>query len=468
MSTMPKCVALAVCVLLSSAKGQPVTSPPAARDILPAITAESCRAIDAKLASFGTRHTLSDTKSDTRGVGAARRWIKAELESYNKDGGRLEVSFEEFVAPKGKRIPEPTPVANVIAVLPGTMPEAAGRRYYVMGHYDSMPSPRYNSETDDSGWVPDFDTEAPGANDDGSGTTAVMEIARALAHHPLESTVVFLCTVGEEQGLVGATYHAKHAQAIHEDIRAVLNNDIIGDPLGPDGDPSRATPGLVRVFSEALPRNPSAERYADIRKLASESDSPSRELTRYIVDVAAKEKTAVQPMLVFRQDRLMRGGDHAPFNDAGFAAIRFCEVSENYKHEHQTPRVEVVDGKPVQYGDLLEFVDFEYVANVTKLNAATLINLANAPSSPAKVRIVTAKLETLTQLRWEKSPEPDVAGYEVVWRDTTAASWQHVRDVGMATEVTLDENKDNVFFGVRAYDKDGYRSPATFAGTAKE
>jgi Zn-dependent M28 family amino/carboxypeptidase len=442
--------------------------PPAAKDVLPAISAEVCRGIDEKLASFGTRHTLSDTASETRGVGAARRWIKSELESFNKDGGKLEVSFEEFIAPKGKRIPEPTPTANVIAILPGTMPEAAGRRYYVMGHYDSMPSPRYNPETEDSGWVPDYNTDAPGANDDGSGTTAVIAIARAMAKHPLEATVVFICTVGEEQGLIGATYHASKAKGDKEDIRAVLNNDIIGDSLGPGGDKARATPGLVRVFSEALPKNPSAEKLAQIRSLASESDSPSRELARYIVEVAAKEKTAVQPMLVYRQDRFLRGGDHIPFNEAGFPAIRFCEVSENYKHQHQTPRVETVDGKPVQYGDLLEFVDFEYLANVAKLNAATLVNLANAPSTPGKVRIVTAKLETLTQIRWEKSPEPDVAGYEVVWRDTTSPKWEHVKDVGLATEITLDENKDNLFFGVRAYDKDGYRSPVGFAGAAKE
>jgi hypothetical protein len=455
----------AATAIVSAQTGGP---PPTAKDVLPAITADNCRKTDEKLVSFGTRHSLSDDKSESKGVGAARQWMKSELESFNKGGGKLEVSFEEFIAPKGKRIPEPTPTANVIAILPGTMPEAAGRRYYVMGHYDSMPSPRYNKETEDSGWVPDFNTDAPGANDDGSGTTAVIEIARALAKHPLESTVVFICTMGEEQGLIGATYHAKKAQGENEDIRAVLNNDIIGDSLGPGGDKSRATPGLVRVFSEALPKNPSAEKLSQIRSLASESDSPSRELARYIVEVAAKEKTAVQPMLVFRQDRFLRGGDHIPFNDAGFPAIRFTEVSENYKHQHQTPRKEMVDGKEVQYGDLLEFVDFDYLANVAKLNAATLINLANAPSTPTKVRVVTAKLETLTQLRWEKSPESDVAGYEIVWRDTTAPNWQHVKDVGLQTDVTLDKNKDNLFFGVRAYDKDGYRSPVGFAGAARE
>jgi len=463
----------AILVLLA-AWAQPLPGTPTpAKQILPTISATNLRGYDEKLVSFGTRHTLSDPKSETHGVGAARLWIKSQLESFNKDAGqgagKLEVSFEEFTAPKGRRIAEPTATANVMAILPGTMPEAAGRRYYVMGHYDSMPSPHFNPETKDAGFVNDPETDAPGANDDASGTIAVMEIARAMAHHPCEATIVFLCTVGEEQGLIGAEYHAKKSASEHEDVRAVLNNDIIGDSMGPMSDPSRATPGLVRVFSEGLPRLLPAEQLAKMRLLSSESDSPSRELARYIVDVAHKEGTAVQPMLVFRQDRFLRGGDHEPFNESGFAAIRFTEVSENYNHQHQTPRTEPgPDGKPIEYGDLIKFVDFDYVANVARLNAATLINLANAPSSPTNVRIVTAKLETTTTLRWEKSPEPDVAGYEVVWRDTTSPTWQHAKDVKDTTEVTLDENKDNLFFGVRAYDKDGYRSPVSFAGADKK
>jgi hypothetical protein len=192
-------------------------------------------------------------------------------------------------------------------------------------------------------------------------------------------------------------------------------------------------------------------------------------LARYIVDVAKQHRTVVQPMLVFRQDRFMRGGDHIPFNEAGFPAIRFCEVHEDYRHQHQTPRVETgPDGKPVQYGDLPESVDFEYLANVTKLNAAVLVNLANAPSTPGRVRIVTAKLDITTTLRWDKSPEPDTAGYELVWRETTSPVWQHSRDVGDATEVTVAESKDNFFFGVRAYDEHGFKSPVAFAGAAKE
>lgn len=444
-----------------AAVGQPVGPRPQVQEVLAEVSPDMLREVNHGLVGFGTRHSLSDTGSETRGIGAARRWMKARLESCNapREGGgagRLQVSLEEFTAPKSVRIPEPTPMANVVAVLPGTLtPE---RVYYVVGHYDSMPSN-----------VMDPLTEAPGANDDGSGTAAVMELARVLAHRPLESTVVFLCTVAEEQGLVGARYHAEQAAARNADIRAVLNNDIVGDPWGPNGDRSQATPTLIRVLSEGLPRNPSTEQLAQIRLVSGEGDSPSRQLARFVVEVARAEKTVVQPMLVFRQDRFMRGGDHIPFNDKGYAAIRFCEVHEDYRHQHQTPRIEPgPEGEPVQYGDFPDSVDFDYLANVTRLNGAVLMHLANAPSSPRNVRVVTAKLDVTTTLRWEKSPEPDVAGYEVVWRETTSPAWQHSRDVGEAAEVTLSESKDNFFFGVRAYDKDGYRSPATFAGASRE
>jgi hypothetical protein len=435
-------------------------SPPTAKDAMSRIDVEYVKSNNYKLASFGTRHSLSDATHPTRGIGAARNWIKAEFESYNAAGGGeglLEVMFEEFEPPVTGRVSKPTKFVNVVAVLPGTMPEAAGRRYYVVGHYDSMP-------TD----VMDPNSDAPGANDDASGTTAVMAIARAMAKTPCESTIVFLCTAGEEQSLIGAKYHADQAAARKEDIRAVLSNDIVGDSMGPGGDPAKATPTLIRVFSESIPRNPSAERLQSIRTLAAESDSASRQLARYIAEVAEWEKTAVKPMMVFRQDRFLRGGDHSAFNDAGFAAVRFTEVHEDYRHQHQTPRIEIVDGKEVQFGDLPEFVDHVYLANVAKLNAAALVHLANAPSVPGRVRVITAKLEYWTTLRWERSPEPDVAGYEVVWRETTSPVWQFSKDVGNVTEATIEESKDNYFFGVRAYDRDGYRSPVGFAGAARE
>jgi Zn-dependent M28 family amino/carboxypeptidase len=460
MPARPVC-ALALLAAAATAIAQPAGTPhPHAAPILEAISPASLKEINERLAGFGTRHSLSDTESDTRGIGAARRWMKSHLDSFNqpRNGapGKLQVSFEEFTAPKGVRIPQPTPMANVVAILPGT--RTSERLYYVVGHYDSMPTNVMDSLSD-----------APGANDDASGTAAVMELARVLAHRPLESTVVFLCTVAEEQGLVGARFHAEQAAAKKADIRAVLNNDIVGDPWGPNGDRDQATPTLIRVLSEGLPRNPTAEQLAQIRLVSGESDSASRQLARYIVDVARREQTTVQPMLVYRQDRFMRGGDHIPFNDNGYAAIRFCEVHEDYRHQHQTPRLETQpDGTTVQYGDFPDSVDFDYLADVTRLNAAVLVHLANAPSSPRNVRVVTARLDVTTTLRWEKSPESDTAGYEVVWRDTTSPVWQHALDVGDATEAALSQSKDNFFFGVRAYDKDGYRSPVTFAGAARE
>lgn len=442
------------------------TRPPATPvpGILARVTPQRVHADVSTLAGFGTRHTLSQTDSATRGIGAARTWLKAEFERANLPSaselspGRLDVRFEEFEVPPGTRVPNGGTLVNVVAVLPGTMPEAQARRYYVVGHYDSMPSD-----------VMDPNTDAPGANDDASGTSVVLECARVLAREQFDATIVFLCTAGEEQGLLGAKFHADAAKARGERILGVLSNDIVGDPWGPGGDKARSTPTIIRVFSEGLPRNASQEDLARIRSLAAETDSASRQLARFVAEIAKREHTVIQPMLVFRQDRFLRGGDHSSFNEAGFAAVRFTEVHEDYRHQHQTPRVEKgPDGVEIRYGDLPEHVDAEYLANVARLNAAALVHLANAPAPPDRVRVLTAKLEYTTTLRWNPCTEPDVAGYEVVWRETTAADWQHARDVGNVTEATIDESKDNVFFGVRAYDRDGYKSPVAFAGAARE
>jgi hypothetical protein len=458
---MPALHVLAAAVLATAQlQPDPGARPmPTTADITAQISPDNIRRIVDTLAGFGTRHTLSETESEKRGIGAARRWIRSELERYSAEGGgHLQVYFEEFDAPPMPRIPDGHRLVNVVAVLPGTMPEAAERRYYVVGHYDSIPSNNL-----------DFRSDAPGANDDASGTAAVMEIARVLAGRPLESTLVFLCTAGEEQGLVGARYHADQAAARGERIMGVLSNDIIGDPSGPGGDPARAERQRVRVFSEGVPRNPSAQQLATIRSLAAESDSPSRQLARFIAEVAEHEKLPVKPMLVFRHDRFLRGGDHTTFNEVGFPAVRFTEVYEDYRRQHQNVRTEVgEDGEQMLIGDLPEFVDAAYVADVTRLNAAAIVHLANAPSPPGHARIITARLSYDTTLRWERSPEPDVAGYEIVWRATTAPVWEHVKDVGDVMEATIDESKDNVFFGVRAYDRDGYRSPVAFAGAGRE
>ena len=418
------------------------------------IDRERLRADVDRLAAFGTRHTLAETESDERGIGAARRWIHAELEraAAGREDGAMRVAFDRHVQPPDeRRITREVEIVNVVAELPGaTTPE---RRHYVIAHYDSRASDPLDAESD-----------APGANDDASGTALVLELARAMAGERLDSTVVFMATAGEEQGLFGARLHAAAQAAAGGDVRAVLSNDVVGDPTSPLGPPH---PGTVRVFSQSLPEELDPDEYRRLRALAAEAESPSRELARYVAWVAdwhGVRALPVQPMLVLRRDRFLRGGDHTAFADAGFPAVRFTEVDEDYTRQHQDVREE----GGVSYGDLPRHVDAEYLAGVARLNAAALAHLANAPAAPGDVRILTAELSSTTTLRWSPAPDPDLAGYEVVWRPTTSARWERVRDVGDVTEATLPINKDNVFFGVRAYDRDGYRSPVAFAGAARE
>lgn len=428
-----------VIVLFTSlALAQPRYAPLAAE-----VSAERVGATVHALAGFGTRHTLSDAASTTRGVGAARGWIKAQLDGM---GPNMEVRLEEFEAPKLPRIPDGATLVNVIGVVRGTAtPE---EMVYVLAHYDSICAD-----------VMDAKSDAPGANDNASGVAAALEVARAVAAHPLRSTLVVVLTAGEEQGLVGAKYRADRAVADREMVRGVLNNDIIGDPTGPRGGSTRH---LIRVLSEGLPRSVSAERLAAIRLVSGESDGGSRQLARFIGYVAREEGTSVQPLLVFRPDRFLRGGDHQAFLDSGFAAVRFAEVDEDYSRQHAN--VSERDGKA--YGDVPEFVDFEYVADVARLNLVTAAWLADAPRVPTNARVVTAKLTVDTTIRWEKVA--GAKGYEVVWRETTAPDWEESEDAGDATEITLAMNKDNFFFGVRAYGEDGLRSPVAFCGAAKE
>lgn len=418
--------------------------------ILEAVSPESLENLVEGLASFGTRHTLSDTESETRGIGAARRWIHEKMRGY-AGGTLLEASFDRHtLPPDGRRIPRTTEIVNVVATLPGTMEEARDRRYYVIGHYDSRASD-----------VMDAEIDAPGANDDASGVALLMELARVMSQQTFDSTLVFMATAGEEQGLYGAALHAEAAREQGVDLRAVLSNDVVGDPSNPLGEPA---PFKVRVFSQALPEDPTPEEYRRIRALGMETDSPSRQLARFVHQVASWEGLAVQPLLVFRNDRFLRGGDQSAFTRQGFPAVRFTEVYEGYTRQHQDVRTE----EGVDYGDLAKHVDPEYLAGVTRLNGAVLAHLANAPSAPADARIVIAELTNETTLRWSASPEPDVRSYEVVWRKTMSPLWEHAKDVGNVTEITLPISKDNHFFGVRAYDRHGYRSPVSFAQAARE
>jgi hypothetical protein len=401
-----------------------------------------------KLVSFYTRHTLSSDipASSGKGASAAAEWIKSEFERYSKDcGGCLEVKTDEFIQEPAPRIPKPTKITNVYAVLRGTDAANAGRIVLVSGHYDSR-----NSETNDA------TGQSPGANDDASGTAVSMECARVMSKHKFPATIIFLTVAGEEQGLNGSAHFAKMAKAQGWNIEAVLNNDIVGGDRTP-GDASQS-PHEVRVFSEGLPATADEKQMKTIRALGGESDSPSRELARYIALTSPQYLAAnvFQPLVIFRPDRFLRGGDQTSFNQQGYAAVRFTEYRENYSHQHQNVRTE----NGIEYGDLPKFVDYSYVANVARVNAAVLASLASAPAPPGNVRVLTRELQNDSTLVWEASPGGLATGYEVVWRDTAAPQWQHAQAVGNATKATLPISKDNVIFAVQAVDAKGHRSLA--------
>lgn len=405
------------------------------------ISAEKIRANIDQLVKFGTRSTLSAQDpasiSAGRGIGAAKEWIKAEFERYSKDcAGCLDVKLDSFTEGPADRIPKPTQITNVYAVLKGSDPEATKRIVLVTGHYDSR-----NSENDN------IKDDAPGANDDASGTSVSLECARVLSKLKFPGTIIFLTVAGEEQGLNGSKHFAQMAKQQGWDIEAVLNNDIVGGNKGPGQDPF-----VVRVFSEGVPVSADEKQLRQIRNLGGENDSSSRELARYIAETGAGYDGGVKPLLVFRLDRYLRGGDHYSFNQQGFAAVRFTEYREDFTRQHQTIRTE----NGIEYGDVPKHVDFDYVANVARLNAATLASLASAPAPPANVKLVTANLVNDSTLKWE--PSHGATSYEVVWRATSDPEWEHVQNVGNITKTTLQISKDNVIFGVRAVDNDGHRS----------
>ena len=405
------------------------------------VSAERLQQTVDKLVSFGTRSTLSAQDEDSikagKGIGAAREWIKAEFERYSKEcGGCLEVKTDSFLEQPADRIPKPTQITNVYAVLRGTDPKQAERIVLVTGHYDSRNSDNANA-TD----------PAPGANDDGSGTAVSLECARVLSRMKFPATIIFLTVAGEEQGLNGSKHFAEMAKQQGWKLEAVLNNDIVGGDRSPQQDVS-----VVRVFSEGVPAAASEAEIRRIRALGGESDSPSRELARYVAEVGRTYLGSVKPLLVFRLDRFLRGGDHYSFNQQGFAGVRFTEFREDYNHQHQNVRTE----NGIEYGDLPKFVNFDYVAEVVRLNAATLASLASGPAPPAKVKMLTKELENDTHLTWEASAE--AASYEVVWRATSSPDWEHVQTVTGATSAVLKVSKDNVIFGLRAVDSKGHRS----------
>jgi len=430
---------LCLCVFASNSFAQKKEKPNAEIvKITREISAKNIETTIRKLASFGTRNTLSEQDNPVRGIGAARDYLYGEfLKISQACGNCLTVEKQTFVQQptENRRVLQPTILTNVVATLNGaTNPD---RVYVVSGHYDSM----CNLEPKDA------TCDAPGANDDASGVAAALEMARVMSKRKFDATIVFMAVAGEEQGLLGATYFAEQAKQKKMDIEAMFTNDIIGGVTSYKNAPDRQS---VRVFAEGVPSNESDAEATQRRSVGGENDSASRQLGRFIKEVADVYSPLFRVQLMYRRDRYLRGGDHIPFLERGFSAVRFTEPHEDYTHQHQS--VKIVNGK--QYGDLPEFVDFGYVANVTRINA---------PSRPKNVGINTARLTNDTDLKWDANKDADLAGYEVVWRNTTAPFWTNSKFVGKVTNYTAKEmSKDNYFFGVRAVDKAGNKSPVSF------
>jgi hypothetical protein len=427
-----------------------ISPPPLQPDIVKLVGDISATRIEAyvrKLASFGTRNTLSAADDDKRGIGAARRWIKAELDRCNQENGRpMTVAFDEFLAPVSARIPKPTPVVNVVATLPGRDGASQDRIYVVSGHYDSM-----------SGNVLDTNADAPGANDDASGTAVSIELACVMSRYRFDATLVFMAVAGEEQGLVGAAHWARTARAKNLNIAGMITNDIVGNTRGMNGE--RIT-NRLRLFADGIPaKKEQADEVLALLRTGGENDTPARQLARHIKAHAERYVPDFTVQIIYRRDRYLRGGDHIAFLDNGYAAVRFTEPIEHFTRQHQNVRVE--DG--VQYGDLPDFVDYDFTTKVARVNAAALAALALAPAAPADVELENLKLENDTTLRWKANGDADIAGYRIVWRDTTSPAWQWSKDVGSATRETIvGVSKDNVIFGVQAIDKAGNASVVSY------
>ncbi len=412
---------------------------PAITAALARVSAAQLRATDERLVGFGTRSTFSEKAGPKRGVFAARDYLAGRFREIARGtNGRMTVSLDTYTQPASpqQRIPREVVISSVIATLKGDEPST--RTYVMSSHYDSR-------NTDNNDGVHD----APGADDNGSAVSQAVEAARVLASVPLHATVVFACFDAEEQGLFGSAHYAKTLKDANVDVEGNLNSDIIGASVGDDG---VKRDDYVRIFSESLPPGTNVSR---VNVIGGENDSPARELARFAKETGDAYGTGLHGVLIYRADRFLRGGDQESFSAQSFPAIRFVEPVENFDHQHQNVRVE--NGK--QYGDLLQYVDFDYLAKVTRYNVAALATLALAPATP-KVTIDTKALTNDSTLNWARVP--GAVRYEVLRRATTDPTWTNVQDVGDVTTATLKFSKDNWLFGVRAVDAQGHRSPAGY------
>jgi hypothetical protein len=432
-------------ITINTTFGQVAIYDPEIKKMVSEVSSENMEATVKKLVSFGTRHTLSDTKSSTRGIGAAQRWVKSEFDNYAKaSNGRLTSEIDYFtIKADGRRIKNDSQLGNVMATLKGT--DATDDRVLIIsGHLDSR-------ATD----VMDSTIDAPGANDDGSGVAAMMELAKIMCKREFPFTIIFVAVVGEEQGLYGAKYLADKAKNQNWNVIAMINNDMIGNSLS-SGTQLRDNT-QVRVFSETIPYL-ETEAEAKIRKSTNrDNDSPSRQLARYIKTVTNQYVEQLDIKLVYRNDRFLRGGDHTPFSQNGFTAIRYCEMNENFDHQHQTVRKE----NNIQYGDLPEFMDFEYMKKVACSNLATLSNLAWSPKAPKNVGIEVKEVTNFSVLNWNKPDGKPIYGYNILIRETSSPIWEKsifVKD----TKAEIPYSKDNFFFAVQSVDELGHSSLPVF------
>lgn len=422
-----------------------VTEDPEIKKMITEVKAENLEATVVKLVSFGTRHTLSDTKDKTRGISAAQKWIKSEFDKYAlESNGRLTSKIDYFtVKADGKRIKSDTEVANVMATLKGTDPND-DRVFIVSGHLDSRVSDVMNAKSD-----------APGANDDGSGVAAVIELAKIMSKRSFPSTIIFVAVTGEEQGLYGSRHLAEFAKEAKWNIVGMLNNDMIGNSLSSETNLRDNT--QVRIFSETIPYLESAEETKMRLATNRDNDSPSRLLARYIKMVTEQYVDQLKVKLVYRNDRFLRGGDHTPFSQNGFTAVRFCELNENFDHQHQDLRTE----NGTKFGDLPEFMDFDYLRKNTCSNLATLANLAWSPKAPTNVGIEIKNLSNSSTLLWNAPEGKEQYGYQILMRETSSSHWEKMFFI-KDTKVEIPYSKDNYFFAVQTVDALGHSSLPVF------
>jgi hypothetical protein len=402
------------------------------------VSSDSLQSYINTLVSFGTRNTLSTQTDQKKGIGAARKWVLKKFNEFSKNaGGRLTAIIDTTtIDANGKRVDAPALLGNVMATLKGTDPNDK-RIFIISGHLDTRRSD-----------VMDRTGDAPGANDDGSGTSAVIECARVMSKHSFPATIIFVAVSGEEQGLLGSTFMANKAKKENWNVEAVLNNDIVGSNNSNETNIIDNT--KVRVFSEGIPTNATEKDIAKIRSLGLENDSRSRQLARYVKEIGERYVDNLEVVMVYRTDRFLRGGDHLPYLKNGFTAVRITEMNENFTHQHQDVRVE----NGIHYGDLPEYVDFEYLRKNTAMNLSNLANLAKAPSQPEEVKISIKNLSNSTILSWQSPKTGKVKGYYILMRETTSSVWQK-KIFTTASTITLPYSKDNYFFAVQSVSESG-------------